>query len=167
LKTAKDSGASIIAVEAGVLALRGRNETYIKHDQFVVKKTFAVSQELREIREKTLSDEGHMPKGRCTVAAAHRKLCGASTHLGKSKCSCKGGKCSSLCGCRRKKRPCNSMCSCHADRPNTKDSPVAGHRVFEAHEVSVYTPLAPKSYEARWMGISSRRTSTKDLESPQ
>ena len=118
LKTAKDSGASIIAVEAGVLALRGRTETYIKYDQFVVKKTFTISRELREIREKALSDEGYMPKGRCTVAAAHRKLYGASTHLGKSKCSCKGGKCSALCGCRRKKRPCSSMCSCHASCGN-------------------------------------------------
>ena len=51
--------------------------------------------------------------------------------------------------------------------PQTKDSPAMGHMVFEVCEVSVCTPLAPKSCEARWMGISSRRTSTKDLESPQ
>jgi len=119
LKTAKESGASIIAVEAGVLALRGRTETCIKCDQFVVKKNFTICRELREIREKALSDPDYMPKGRCTVADAHRKLYGSSTHLGRSKCSCKGGKCRGSCGCMTKKRPCSSLCSCHASCGNT------------------------------------------------
>jgi len=38
LKTVNDSGASAIAVEAGVPAPRGRTETFIKCDQFVVKR---------------------------------------------------------------------------------------------------------------------------------
>jgi len=119
LKTAKESRASVIAVEAGVLALRGRTKTCIKHDQFVVKKNFTICRELREIREKALSDPDCMPKGRCTVADAHRKLHGSSTHLGRSKCSCKGGKCRGSCGCMRNKRPCSSLCSCHASCGNT------------------------------------------------
>ena len=43
-----------------------------------------------------------------------------------------------------------------ADRPKDKRFTCCGAQGFEAHEVLVHTPLAPKSYEGRWMGISSR-----------
>jgi len=49
----------------------------------------------------------------------------------------------------------------------TKDSPVIGYRVFEVFKVSVYTPLAPEDGATKRDRIFSRRTSTKDLESPQ
>ena len=134
LRATRDTGTSIIATEAGVIARRGRAPTYIKFDEFEVKTRFTVRTKLREIREKAPADESFMPEEWCTIRQAHEHLYGKSTHARRAKCRCKKG-CHGTCSCRRQKRPCSSLCTCHGKcgnyfnpvDPSTLETPLKDH----------------------------------------